>query len=383
MNDHCDREWEIDALHEGRLGPKDAEAFERHVLTCETCKKARARDLHLRELARELPQPDPAALDLRRLRARVLRDVELQNPTSSTWRKWATFALILGFSAATILLLIRHRHAPPTEALVVSNAAPAIASAIPSSIPESPFAGTVTASDGARWSQSRDGSIERVQLDDGSLQLHVRHQMPGERFLVDVPDGQIEVRGTTFSVVVSNGVTSRIEVSEGVVSVRIRGSADATLRAGENWTRSAAISSSIPHVSTSAPVASSSSARHGSDEYTADVALMQSGNYDAAAKGFADFLTAHPNAPQAEDASYLEAAALARAGRPDAAALAAEHHLAAYPQSFHRKEASILEARAARDRGDCAKAREILAPWLNAASPDADAVATLRSCAAP
>ncbi len=383
MSDLCDREWEIDALQEGRLGPKDADAFARHVQSCETCKNARARDLHLRELARELPQPDPAALDLRRLRARVLRDVELQSPTSSAWQKWATFALVFGFCAAAIFFVIRHRHAPPTEAAVASLPASAVASAVPSSIAEASFAGTVTASDGARWSQSRDGNVEHVQLDDGSLLLHVRHQNSGERFLVDVPDGQIEVRGTTFSVVVSNGATSRIEVSEGVVSVRIRGGAEAAIRAGQNWTRSTAISSSISHVSAAAPVVSISSERRGSDEYATDVALMQGGDYNAAAKGFADFLTAHPNAPQSEDASYLEAAALARAGRPDAAALAAEHHLAAYPQSFHRKEASILEARAARDRGDCAKAREILTPWLSAASPDADAIATLRSCVAP
>jgi hypothetical protein len=79
-----------------------------------------------------------------------------------------------------------------------------------------------------------------------------------------------------------------------------------------------------------------------------------------------------------EDASFLEAVALARAGRADAAALAAKHHLASYPSSFHRKDAAVLVARAASGRGDCAKARAVLAPWI--ASTDDDVRAALRTC---
>ena len=97
---------------------------------------------------------------------------------------------------------------------------------------------------------------------------------------------------------------------------------------------------------------------------------------------FQAFLLAHPAAPQVEDASFLEAVALARAGRVDAASLAAEQHLASFPGSFHRKEASILVARAASQRGDCARARAVLASWLGP-SPDADVRAALGSCSQP
>jgi TolA-binding protein len=218
------------------------------------------------------------------------------------------------------------------------------------------------------------------------LNLHVRHQRPSEHFFVDLPDGQIEVRGTTFRVEAHRGMTTRIDVTEGVVSVRLRGADEIWIIAGESWTRPDAPAPSAHPTKTDASTHATTSTANvdqsGSDDYTAAVTLMSNGNYDAAAAAFAAFLSAHPHASQAEDASYLEAAALARAGRADAAALAAEHHLAAYPHSFHGKDAAILVARAARDRGDCDKARSVLAPWLGAKA-DAEAVATLRSCAAP
>ncbi|MGH7285900.1 MAG: tetratricopeptide repeat protein, partial [Polyangiaceae bacterium] len=109
------------------------------------------------------------------------------------------------------------------------------------------------------------------------------------------------------------------------------------------------------------------------------ISLFRQKNYAAASGAFGAYLAAHPRGANAEDASYLEAVSLAESGRTDAAEKTAERHLAQYPSSFHRKEASILVARIARDRGDCAKARVVLAPWLSS-PPDPDAEATLRSC---
>jgi hypothetical protein len=82
-----------------------------------------------------------------------------------------------------------------------------------------------------------------------------------------------------------------------------------------------------------------------------------------------------------EDASFLEAVALARAGRTDAAGFAAERHLESFPRSFRRKEASLLVARAASRRGDCERARAVLAPW-SASGNDSEIHESLRACAA-
>jgi hypothetical protein len=389
MSNPCDRLWEIDALREGRLGAKDAEAFERHLSQCEACASARLRDERLRNLAAELPAPEPSELDLRRLRARVLRDVEHDVPQASAWRKRAGFVFAIALCGVAIFFVHRRSTNPLQNSLVSSSPSAAASTLSDPSVPATvaaPFAGTVVAQDATPFTQTRDGDVERVGFDDGVLDLHVRHQLPSEHFFVDLPDGQIEVRGTTFRVEAHHGVTTRIDVAEGVVSVRLRGIDEIWINAGQSWTRPVALASSAhamkADASTHATTNADSIDQSESDDYAAAVTLMSNKSYDAAAAAFAAFLSAHPHASQAEDASYLEAAALARAGRADAAALAAEHHLAAYPHSFHGKDAAILVARAARDRGDCAKARSILAPWLGT-NADAEAVATLRSCAAP
>jgi len=110
--------------------------------------------------------------------------------------------------------------------------------------------------------------------------------------------------------------------------------------------------------------------------------MLRAGRVDEAAAAFRTFVLKRPAAPEAEDASFLEAVALARAGRGDAAALAAEQHLTLFPASFHRKDAAILVARAASQRGDCNAARAALAPWLGAAA-GANVRAALGSCSSP
>ena len=110
MSDVCDRIWEIDALREGRLGTKDAEAFERHARTCDACSQMRAGDQRLRDLAACLEIPAPADLDLPRLRARVLREVELQNPRPRAWYFKAAIGMAIALLASSIIG-VRHRRA--------------------------------------------------------------------------------------------------------------------------------------------------------------------------------------------------------------------------------------------------------------------------------
>jgi TolA-binding protein len=97
----CDRQWEIDAIREGRLGAKDEEAFRRHARACEACATAIARDARLRAIAASMPSPEPNELDLRRLRARVLRDVA----TGARPRR-APFASLAVASAVTLLAIV-------------------------------------------------------------------------------------------------------------------------------------------------------------------------------------------------------------------------------------------------------------------------------------
>ena len=107
-------------------------------------------------------------------------------------------------------------------------------SAMATTLATAPLAGAVTASAEAVWTQARQAGIESVVLQAGTLRVHVRPQGPGERFLVRLPDGEIEVRGTTFEVTALDGSTRHVGVSEGTVVLRLRGSPDRSPRPGVN-----------------------------------------------------------------------------------------------------------------------------------------------------
>ena len=378
----CDRLWEIDALREGRLGPKDADAAERHIAVCEACAAARSRDEELNAWLADAAPREPSTLELRRLRVRLLRSVGVDKPTGArhlgmrvALASALIFSVVLGGTLA-------HRHFAVKNPVVAIAAAPAVAPSATVVREIQNFSATVQASDGARWTQTRDGSIEHVQLDDGALSIHVRHRNEREQLFINLPDGTIEDRGTTFDVEAHDGHTTRVAVSEGVVTLRIRGANEILLRAGSSWplplttpaARAPAVAIAASHASTSAAPDDD-----GSASYAAAVSLLRHRSYAAAATAFGDYVRAHPREPDAEDASYLEAVALAQSGDANGAMTTAERHLSSYPSSFHRKEASLLIGRLARDGGDCAKARKVLGPWLGD-NADPDAVATLRTC---
>ncbi len=381
----CDRAWETDALREGRLGPKEEESFDRHCRACVVCSGQVARDARLRELARALPVAESGQLTMKRLRARILRDVTMAVPARSlSWRRVA-LASALGGALLAVASLVGGR------ALSRIEPGPPPTAGAPS---PPPLAGAVAADPGAVWSQAREGKVEHVELAAGTLGVHVRPQGPGERFLVRLPDGEIEVRGTTFEVTVREGATRRVRVDEGTVVLRLRESPDQKLGPGTIWaspdtsasgsrdTTAAQAQTAAPAAVSAAPVAASTVASaaavprrqstdlqavdEGAQLYMEAMRSFREGRYDGAAAAFHAFALAYPRASEAEDASFLEALSLARAGRADAAALAAERHLESFPRSFRRKEASMLVARAASHRGRCDEALQILAPWMSA-----------------
>jgi ferric-dicitrate binding protein FerR (iron transport regulator) len=366
----CGRGWEAQALREGRFGPKEQESFERHCRACAFCAEQGVRDERLRTLGQGLPVVEPGDLAQRRLRARILRDATtgFASQASHSWRRVAC-AWSLGVVLVAIAGLMGAKMASRTQV-----AAPTSAMA---SHPPAPLAGSVLPSAGTLWTQTREGGIERVDLETGTLRVHVRPQRPGERFFVHLPDGEIEVRGTTFEVTALDGSTRHVGVDNGTVVLRVRGSPDRSLGPGMSWARSESDPSSsreVPAIASSA--LASAILRHrsegvllsgdnGASVYVDAMRSFREGHYDRAATTFHAFTLAYPLATEAEDASFLEALSMERAGRWDAAAVAAERHLERFPRSFRRKEASILVARAARRRGRCDEALGVLAPWTS------------------
>ena len=80
-----------------------------------------------------------------------------------------------------------------------------------------------------------DGGTVRSAMTRGVAAFHVERLGPGQRFLLTLPDGDIEVRGTRFVVTIEGGKTQSVEVSEGTVELRLPGRAEMFLSAGERW----------------------------------------------------------------------------------------------------------------------------------------------------
>lgn len=380
----CDGLWQADAVADGRLSAKEP-SFERHLRVCAECRTRLASNEKVRALVHDLAaetQP-PDELHFRRLRARILRDAASPAPPGAGY---AVPRIALGAAALGVvaILLTMKLGANPQRVAGVTAAEPS-ASAATGPVPTSTsvplvdppaasdvFAGSVTAVPGARWLQARNGGVERVSLLGGEIRVHVRKQAQDERFLVEVPDGEIEVRGTTFDVVVRDGSTRRVVVVEGVVQVRLRGRRELTLSEGQSW--------EMPTPTHQASTVTAAASPDESSDYEAATKLYRDGQFQAAADAFGRFEIDHPSSGTADDALYLQAVSLARAGRADASSAVAAKHLARFPQSFHRKDAAILVARAARAHGDCELARKALAPWLQ--EHDGSAARELGDCVA-
>jgi hypothetical protein len=374
--------WKADALEAGTLAASDAASFERHVRACKECRDRLRIDMRLRSVVEQLSALAPEDLRIHRLRARILSDARERatHPPSRWTRAWTIGAVTLLTALLAVTFLVSHHRSLP--------------------LPDDPLAGSVTGAPGVQWSQSREAKVETLRLTQGELWIVVRKQTPDERFLVKMPDGEIEVRGTTFNVRVDDHVTRHVHVVEGRVALRLRGRPALELAAGQSWDLDTPAPSATPSlvaplstlVPTSVAAAPLPDVRNPppptwrpnmeSEDYKAAMDLYRGAQYAEAAEAFRRFATEHRSSGLMEDATFLEALSLTRSGRIDAGSVVASRHLAEFPNSFHRKEASFLVARAARDRGDCREARRSLAPWLGS---DADATISeaLGACAEP
>jgi hypothetical protein len=85
------------------------------------------------------------------------------------------------------------------------------------------------------------GEVQRFALPAGKLRADVAKLQAGQRFLIATDDSEIEVKGTSFEVTTAqgpacaDGTRTRVEVFEGVVTVRRGGGAEVQVTAGSSW----------------------------------------------------------------------------------------------------------------------------------------------------
>jgi hypothetical protein len=349
----CPRVWQAQAVEDQRLDGSDRASFQRHAATCADCAREVAALGELRLALHQLGPAPPTALELRRLRATLLQSAH-ERRRQPTGRVWAALAAALGALALVawaVLAPLRNTHGARVAGPVFE----------------------IRSVDHAIVTSQSEHGVARASLTSGAAAFHVQRLTPAERFFLTLPDGEIEVRGTRFVVTVRGGHTDRVEVSEGLVMLKLRGDADRFLGAGQEWERpispppaeSLASTEAVsapqapspggPAVRAPRPASAPASAiaprlppplsprrRLADERFAAAMSALGAGHDERADVLFESFVRDFADDGRAEDASFLSAVACSRAGDAHRAAVLARDYLRTYRQGLRRREAEIL-----------------------------------------
>jgi TolA-binding protein len=365
----CAQAWQAEALEDGRLSGAERESFERHAATCADCRRERLVLAELSAAARRLPLSEPAPLERRRQRQLLLRRAsELGQRSGEPFRRWPVFALALLAVGVGLFEFSRSVDAPRPPVATVAAPAPTY---------------RLNATSGTRWRILQSGEALRLRLDIGDVELEVDKLSAGQRFVLELPDGEVEVVGTRFRAVASALGTEQVRVSEGRVALRLARRAPLSLAAGESWERAteekeagrevkpeapdAGIQAQSPasaaadrsaagvaraqrlkHSAGSQPRPSSSGAADGVEageragagaDFAQAMAAFEAGDYGRAEGAFLGFERRHSGDARCEDAMFLRAVARARRGDAAGASAIARQYLERYPSGLRVHEA--------------------------------------------
>jgi TolA-binding protein len=370
----CRRSWEAEAIEDGRLDATARASFERHATSCEACGRELRTLARIGDAMRALPEYPTQAIDHRRARIALLQHANERLTGGHGHRAgvW-TFAVVTACAVMVAIAGARWSAVRP----------------VPAS-PIRPPTFEIVDVERASWTTATGPGIVRVSLSDGTSAIHVEHLSRDQKFLVDLPDGALEVRGTRFQVSVEDRHTLRLQVSEGVVALRLLGQPEIVLTAGQQWNAPGPLAAATaaanavlpPPISAtpaappaSPPIARAPDHRAGSvdvtkprasastqpplppndtlapaadnsaspgDGYAACVSAFESGDYAGADHLLAAFLRDHPGDERSEDAAFLRAVSHARMGDSAGAARLARDYLHRYPQGLRQREATRL-----------------------------------------
>lgn len=338
----CSRLWEAEAIEDGRLSGAERSSFEQHTKTCDDCAREVAELARLRDALEALPVATATALERHRLRRTVIQRADaarLRAPSRLAFRVVPALALAAALLVTMLVFRSRASHDPSA----VEPPAPMVA---------------VEPSAGAEWRTEEHGSTVRQRVTRGRVSFHVEKLDARQRFLLGLPDGELEVKGTRFVVDVGESGTSEVSCSEGRVVLRLADQPEIVLSAGESWRKAdvaVTIEAKTPKASAtpqpSAPVISKKVSAPRSIEVDASspgadfveaMSAFSEGDLGRAERLFLAFEERHPNDARVEDAAFLRALARARRGDRDGARELAREYLQRYPKGLRKIEAEQL-----------------------------------------
>jgi hypothetical protein len=347
----CPRRFEAEAMRDGRLTGTELARFAEHMDVCTTCSREAQALERLAEELRACVRDHAGADELRVRRERTRLLAAFDRALVSPERRSGMHGWLLWPAAAAVVV----------AGLFVFWRARAVVHPVPASNV------VIRADSTAVWARRTQGNRERVVLERGALFVRVDHSVSEDKLVVELPDGELEDIGTTFSVSAKDGHTARVAVQEGSVVLRIRDKAPVALGAGEAWTADAppaAVRTDAPAPKLDAGVDQRPSARvqavqrrrssaprsatrpndapDASLEFYAAMAAFDRGDCHQAAAGFAEFISAHAQDPRAEDAAYLRIMSFRKCGDESSVKAAVLSYLRRYPTGFRRIEVERL-----------------------------------------
>jgi hypothetical protein len=221
------------------------------------------------------------------------------------------------------------------------------------------------------------GAIQKFRLARGGLHAEVAPLGAGQRFLIETPDGEIEVHGTVFELAVvpaqegcSVVTTTRVSVSRGVVEVRSAGRDD-HIGAGQHWppecealtklswpaSRGAGLTPAAhdlggmpPHRQMGYGIPNERRAPGGrpseltvqNDLFAESMAAKRRGQLARATEGIDELITRFPRGPLAEAAHAESMRLRLQMGNESSARRAAHEYLRDFPNGFARSEARLI-----------------------------------------
>lgn len=345
----CPRIWQAEAVGDARLSPADRASFERHLESCRECAEERAGLSRLRRVASRLPVLESTPLRRRFLHQELLRRANERSIGENQTNSRPRWLLLVLAAMASVVIGVGVLMRPASE----------------SSGPVSEALGEpqyrIVASQQGRWHTTQRGRALRLALSKGIFTVEVGKLQQGQSFVLELPDGELEVRGTQFRVEVESK-TLRVEVHEGLVELRLRGQPELALGAGDAWPKApetpetpeiAAPEPSAPALEAKPPSVrefkaakpapdSASEPSSRAQEYAVAMAAFSRADFATAEQLFLEFEGRYPASSHVEDLLFLRALCRLRRGDPSGARALAHDYLSRYPSGFRAEDAKRL-----------------------------------------
>lgn len=366
---------------------RDVRAWE-HVVQCEACRAGCAEIEHLAMLGQRVePRSWTRREEVRTITLTTTRAAAPAEVRRSPWRYVAGPAVLV--AAATLWLVWPTRASAPSAVVVNPKQR-----------------GTLLVHEGALASTVTAQPDEIVRLASGTITVTVSPLLAHERFRVITGPDEIEANGAAFDVTARDDRLATIRVLHGTVKVLANGDEARTIRAGETWRTTTALSDRPPQdaavvvapppheprpvprtvvqpppevevepATTASPaLPDASPAPVPPQRSDAQVALdaawaaMRDGNYPEAARAF-ERAMASVDPTITEDASFWRGVALARAGQVASAVTVLTEFVRAYPTSVRAGEARTVVGWLLLERGDLTAAKRHFQAAVDDPSP--------------